>query len=407
MIMGDRTVISLRDWKVFNKVIPKYIKNNMNIEQAVDLLYLRGYITKEKKQILETICCSEVRNKDKNRKLLIELLTTLDFNDIVRFLRDIGQNSFANELQMERYSRGIIIPSHGSDIAVRYGTFTYYNNLKIQMDNNIFHDRIIELVRRSAFLKGSLTIETNPTKRQRLVDRYAVVTYQKVAQYRDREDRVKMLQEMKDSLPTDVDGTFTNIIYLCKMAVTEMHAGNEELAKEYTSEAFKLCDGCQQTFVKVFLCHDLQFVSRILHSSSHTDRHLKDTISGGDLGLLFMQEEQDDSAKIWNRVFLSENAMGLLKIRSNFKVILEETVDENDIRHAEMLLEHLVTKQGPLEIRREMIYFLCQARISELRADLDEAKDYALKAKILAEEGVHFENDKTNIADYYDYLCGK
>ena len=127
---------------------------------------------------------------------------------------------------------------------------------------------------------------------------------------------------MKESLPADVDPNFTSFIYACKMAVTEMHADNVDSAERYMREAFALCDGCHQTFVKAFLFHDLQFVSRILHSSSPADKHLKDTISRGDLGLLFMQEECDTSAQIWNRIFLTENAMGLLKIRSYFKVLV-------------------------------------------------------------------------------------
>ena len=225
--------------------------------------------------------------------------------------------------------------------------------------------------------------------------------------YRDRGERVRILKEMKDSLPPDVDPNFTNIIYLCKMAVTEMHAGNEDIAGQYMKEVFKQCDCCHQTFVKAFLFHDLQFVSRILDSNSPADKHLKDTILHGDHGLLFMQEEHDETAQIWSRVYLSENAMGLLKIRSNFKVLVEETVDETDIRHSEQLLAHLKRSHTPLEIRREMIYNLCKARINELKENMVDALESAFEAKELAKEGVHFENDGANIDEYYDYLCRK
>jgi hypothetical protein len=211
---------------------------------------------------------------------------------------------------------------------------------------------------------------------------------------------------MKDSLPADVDPNFTNIIYACKMAVTEMHAGNVAFAERYMDEAFTQCDGCHQTFVKAFLFHDLQFVSRILHSSSPADKHLKDTISRGDLGLLFMTEECDTSAQIWNRIFLTENAMGLLKIRSNFKVLVNESVDRSDLEHAEQLLSRLQPLDS-LELRREMIYHLCQARVCELKGNIENAIKFAFNAKDLAKEGVHFENDKTNIDEYYEYLCRK
>ena len=190
--MGDRTVISLRDWKILEKVIPKYISNNIDVDEAITLLFTRGYITSEDKQSLRSVY--QLQGPERNIKLLKELLKLMTFDDIIRFLQDIGQNAFANDLKCEKYGSDITIPAHGTDIAVTRRTFRYYNNLKIQMDNNIFkHGRLCELKRRSFLLKQQLRMEQNDSKRQQIVNRYAVVTYQKVAQYRLKHFHINFL----------------------------------------------------------------------------------------------------------------------------------------------------------------------------------------------------------------------
>ena len=123
----------------------------------------------------------------------------------------------------------------------------------------------------------------------------------------------------------------------------------------------------------------------------------------GQLGLDALLDLSEEKAMIWRKVFLSENAMSLLKIKNTFDILYSVEVNEKDRRSAQELMQTLQKSTSGRERRREMVNCLCKARIHEAD-NVILAQTYAEEARMFAFEGSHFPTDLENITRYNNFL---
>lgn len=236
------------------------------------------------------------------------------------------------------------------------------------------------------------------------VHKFAVVTFLRTTLYRDKESRDAILNEMRNSVPDDVDRTFVDLIYKGNMAKTAIYVGDEELAKKYIQEALVIGENCQESFVKVFTYHDQQQVYRCLYSMNPDAESMKNVSVVGQAGQAILQDLSEEKSKIWRKVFVTETTMSLLKINRTFEVVVTEPVADQDRIMADQLLKALDTQTKSSEKRRDMLVYLCKARVLEVDNPL-LARAYARKAKDYAKDGSFYPLDFQNISNYYKHLC--
>lgn len=229
------TNISKHDLLVVLSVAPKYIRKGIDVFEAARLLHRHGYISQEGFRILLTklrVCGA----KKRFNILLFEILTFISFADLVRFIRIMKQHDFADELLVKRLGDRIYMVE-GADIGISENILTYYSRTKCFMDDNIFIDRKAELERRYNDLRASFEIANDLEEKSAMVHKFAVITFLRISQFREKAKRESILNEMKDSIPSDVDSTFPDIVYFGKMANTAVFAGETAKAIEYIQRA--------------------------------------------------------------------------------------------------------------------------------------------------------------------------
>jgi hypothetical protein len=382
-------------------VAPKYIRKGIDEFEATRLLHCHGHISQGQYTNLLTRL-QNCKAKWRPNLIFAEILAVMSFEELIQFIRRMKHYDFAAELLTKRNGDRVYIVD-GADIGVSENILTYYSRTKCFMDDNIFTNRKIELETRFYDLKASLGNIIDLEEKLYAANKFAVVTFLRISQFRDKAKRESILNEMKESIPSDVDPTFSDIVYFGKMANTAVFAGETNKAKEYMNRAQMLANSCQQAFVKIFAHHDEQYIYRYLLSNHPCDEYVKRAVVSGQLGLDILLDLSEEKAMIWRKVFLSENAMSLLKIKNTFDILYSEDISDGDRQSAQELMCTLQRSTSGRERRREMVNSLCKARIHEVD-DINLAQTYAEEARKFALEGSHFPADLENITRYKSFL---
>lgn len=334
---------------------------------------------------------------------VMEAVVLVGMENLIMLMRRMKCFDIANMLIHAK--NGIVVEILvGQSMGVSEEILKYHSRLKTDMDNNVFADRKLEFERRAKELVASFSRIADLEEKTFEVHKFAVVTFLRTTLYRDKESRDAILNEMRNSVPDDVDRTFVDLIYKGNMAKTAIYVGDEELAKKYIQEALVMGENCQESFVKVFTYHDQQQVYRCLYSMNPDAESMKNVSVVGQAGQAILQDLSEEKSKIWRKVFVSETTMSLLKINRTFEVLVTEPVADQDRIMADQLLKALDTQTKSSEKRRDMLVYLCKARILEVDNPL-LAKAYARKAKDYAKDGSFYPLDFLNISNYYKHLC--
>ena len=126
----------------------------------------------------------------------------------------------------------------------------------------------------------------------------------------------------------------------------------------------------------------------------------KELIFAGYKGLWALAEEDEDTRKLWTRMFLLRMVFCLLGIGNKANLVENYTPSENNILDAEKFLE-AISLEG-IETRRAMFYWMAKSRLFEMQNLGEDCIRSIENAVQLAKKG-HFKELK-NIEDYADVM---
>ena len=234
---------------------------------------------------------------------------------------------------------------------------------------------------------------------------FAVNTWLLVQQcQRDTQKIRHVLADMRvNHWPAGIDPILSQIVFESKMAVVSAMECSFEFAKVRRHNAKQIAREYNDPLTKALICHDSKYVSQALVRNNAEDNTsvLRECQNG--LHFLFSEGIENHFCIQMQRLFFLNIAQEYLHIQNDLKIDRTAAISAQDLKAADNVLFtaniHLMNGQE-VEHRREMVYNVCMARLSDARGYRDDAKLYLDQAERLSNDGAFFEEEKRNIRKY-------
>lgn len=277
----------------------------------------------------------------------------------------------------------------------------FFANLKRCADNNGFQDGTkfgLESIITS--LNNKLkTCQNNYSRFQLLVDEKVMAYFLLAQQFSNPDERLGVMQRMRDNTPHNIDRTLFDTIFHSYMAVIWSIKNDARTAESHEQKARFSNQFCLPGLMSIILRLCIQYKNNVFYFRRHQSDDLEHaTLDFEEIFQMFDYMVGDPN--IYGTIAMLEMVHTLLGIDWDLNVC-----DINRIRpeNIERGKEILSTLQKPSETRRKMLFYLCRARLHET-TDTRKAGKYTRKALVLADDGCYYGVEKTNIQNYLDRL---
>jgi hypothetical protein len=219
----------------------------------------------------------------------------------------------------------------------------------------------------------------------------------------DLQKRFDILHDMYKTCTQTLDRTSLELTYHSKMAVTYAKIGQQIKAEEHIQQTLVMCDRCLPCFATIMALNDVLYAYQELCFVNRSQNLLNKAKDHGQLMYHVITCEDEEAVNQWKRIILLFLAMTYLKISHEFEVSDVSEVSIEDIKQARVYISEVKKVSAGIELRREMVLYLCKGRIHE-RKKKSLAIQYVEKAYELVNEGCLRDTEKTNIENYLALL---
>ena len=389
-----------------SSIVEAVINNDIDIIESIRLLNKKGFIATDTKEKLFGMYCT-TRNQSRGQeihsivKYLKECVSCAQFDKIMDYVYSLCIHP------MRSYETADAMPiarmfTITDDATILQDKFAFFNSVKGMLDNNEANDRLTFCV----YLKNNLTerVRTAPgdsaRANQMIWDRYVTVVFLHIQQCREQscEMRVRMLKQMRETVPMTVDRTYTELMYHSKMATTYVYWNRIVEAETFLDIALELLNSCKNNFYRFIMLYNCIVVYRLLYMKTKDSKFVGKVEHMYELVLRISKDESGPELGLWGSLVFVHMAQTYLGI----DIFLEHHQGEVSIArlHAtRYILTHLC-KGLKLSKRREMFFNLAMAKLNELEGNIECAVAYSQRALTLTEDGAYFDIDRRNIELY-------
>lgn len=274
----------------------------------------------------------------------------------------------------------------------------FFSEHKGLLDNRVVGNRVDYCQQLGNAMLHKMYNPENIQRQQFLSDCYVIVKFLQIQQLRDGgfEAPKKVLDEMMENLPRQVNSGFAWTLYQLKIAASEVYEGRFHSAEKHLNGVLSQIEMCNNRFSKALVFHDgLYIFGRIFYDTGN-DEYIDKAEDMTYQAVVAL----NDCRSPFERLVLQHLAMIYLGIDRNAYVDNQRALVPKYKAGAEEIFRQLHQDYPNLDSRREMFLLLCQARLHEDNGKLNLADNCAKRAKGLAEFGGYFPSDRENIESY-------
>ncbi|XP_060557847.1 uncharacterized protein LOC132718221 [Ruditapes philippinarum] len=256
-------------------------------------------------------------------ELLCNLLPHLSYDNLCFLFEEEGYTDIASTLRIKRFTiRYRRLPQIEMPHSKR--THDYYQHIKSCIDNNLFWGDKRVILMQFIYKQDEKIMmssdEISVHDRQFAMERKAAATVLLIQQYKDVEERKRILHQAISTETNGVDNTSLQIVFHSKMAITEADAGNIREAEEYIVKTKEFCLMYRPCFAVTSAFHDIEYTYKSLYFKNPSDEMLEKILVEGDIAIQSLNEESEDVQNLWRRIMLLFMALSLLFITADFVV---------------------------------------------------------------------------------------
>ncbi|XP_045199584.1 uncharacterized protein LOC123553908 isoform X1 [Mercenaria mercenaria] len=333
---------------------------------------------------------------------LLQLLLHLSFEQLCFIFEQEGYTDITADLRFKRFTL-LYKKLPQKEMPHSKRTHDYYKTLKSCIDNDSFHgNKILKLRKFIQDQDAKIVLPGNISAhdRQFAMERKSAATVLLIQQHKNNAERKTILNQAIATETNGIDNTSLEIVYHSKMALTEAQDGNVGEAEEHMAKTKDLCRITGPCFAVTAAFHDVQYTCKSLYFKSPSEEMLENVLKEGDIGIQSLNEEREDVQKLWKRIMLLFMVLSLLFITPDFVVCDMRKVKTAHKKRAEQILKEIKRCSDDIELRRQMILYLCLAALNEEK-DISSSEEYAKKSLTAAENGGCFRDiEKRNIKAY-------
>ncbi|XP_060578480.1 uncharacterized protein LOC132735541 [Ruditapes philippinarum] len=290
-------------------------------------------------------------------ELLCNLLPILSYDNMCFLIEEEGYTDIASNLRTKRFTiRYRRLPQIEMPHSKR--THDYYQRIKSCIDNNSFWGDNREILMQFMHKQDEKIMmnsdEISNHDRQFAIERKAAATVLLIQQYKDVEERKRILHQAIGTETNGVDNTSLQIVFHSKMAITEVEAGNIRKAEEHIVKTKEFCLMYMPCFAVTSAFHDIEYTYKCLYFKNPSDEMLEKILVEGDIAVQSLNEESEDVQNLWRRIMLLFMVLSLLFITSDFVVCDITKIKTIRKKRAKKILKEIKRCSHEIQIRRQM-----------------------------------------------------
>ncbi|XP_052812937.1 uncharacterized protein LOC128240335 [Mya arenaria] len=379
---------------------------NVNLDLITSLRYMRerGILTEIQRKWLRR----KLRSIDHEEKIifwrtflfyLFRIRTNREA--ILNVLVEQGFSSLADEIKdgFIRYAMNFDLYP-GADIPNADYVLKMYMHWKKKIDDGTCReDQLGDLSNRVR--EKMLQPNINDRDCQKYADQFVVLTRLRSQLCADPDSALKLIENMKLSVPTRVNTYFAEMVYHGRNIIKSLAEGDIGQAKIYSNEVEEMCLRCKHVCVRTMFHHRIVSVYRKVYAANPSEHIFKEIESHCRSGLNVVNSlTTSEATDFFELFFLLNITETMLGINVDFTISRQLHERDKCFGKAFVYLDNIERKHVKnMTPRCCMKYNISKARLHEFD-DKEVAVEYIEEAIKLAQNGLIFPDRIANIERY-------